>query len=156
MTEIRAAQFPEHVEAVRAIFREYAEGLGIDLCFQHFDTELAELPGIYAAPHGRVLLAWHDDEVVGCVGLRPLEDGACEMKRLYVRPAGRGKQLGRRLVDTIIQAAKETGYTKIRLDTLPHLKTALHIYDTLGFVRIPAYVFNPIEGVVFLELDLTA
>ena len=156
MTEIRAAQFPEHSEAVRAIFREYAESLGVDLSFQSFDAELAELPGMYAAPHGRVLLAWHDGEVAGCVALRPLDEGACEMKRLYVRPAGRGQQLGRRLVDAIIQAAKETGYTKIRLDTLPHLQTALHIYDTLGFVRIPAYVFNPIEGVAFLELDLLA
>jgi GNAT superfamily N-acetyltransferase len=154
MTEIQAARFPQHLEAVQAIFREYAESLGVDLSFQNFDAELAELPGKYAAPRGRVLLAWSDDEVIGSVAMRPLDEAVCEMKRLYVRPAGRGQQLGKRLAECIVQIAKETGYTRIRLDTLPTMQAAQHVYALLGFVPIPAYVFNPVEGTLFLELDL--
>jgi GNAT superfamily N-acetyltransferase len=155
MTQIHEAQFPQHLETVRAIFREYAQGLGIDLRFQNFDAELAELPGKYAAPRGRVLLAWDEDEAVGCVALRPLEDGVCEMKRLYVRAAGRGQQLGRQLAESIVRVAKEAGYARMRLDTLATMHAALRVYATLGFEPIPAYVFNPVEGALFLELDLT-
>jgi GNAT superfamily N-acetyltransferase len=154
MTEIQAAHFPQHLAAVQAIFREYAESLGIDLSFQNFDAELADLPGKYAAPRGCVLLAWRDREVIGSVAMRPLDETVCEMKRLYVRPAGRGQQLGKRLAECIVQMAKETGYTKIRLDTLPTMQAAQHVYALLGFVPIPAYVFNPVEGTLFLELDL--
>jgi ribosomal protein S18 acetylase RimI-like enzyme len=155
MIEILEAQFPQQLDAVRAVFREYAQGLGIDLGFQNFEAELADLPGKYAAPHGRVLLAWDHGEVVGSVALRPLEGTICEMKRLYVRPAGRGQQLGKRLAERIVQAAKEAGYTKMRLDTLSTMHAALAVYAALGFVSIPAYVFNPEENALFLELDLT-
>lgn len=156
MTTIREAQFPQHLEAARAIFREYAASLGIDLSFQDFETELADLPGKYAPPQGRVLLAWRDSAVIGSVAMRPLDETICEMKRLYVRPAGRGEQLGKRLAEHVLRVAKETGYTKIRLDTLPTMQPAQHLYASLGFVDIPAYVFNPVEGTRFLELDLTA
>lgn len=157
MTEIAEAQFPQDLAEVRAIFREYAASLDIDLSFQGFEAELAALPGKYAAPRGRVLLARIDDAVVGCVALRPLDDkGACEMKRLYVRPTGRGQQLGRRLATRIVQFAKGAGYTRMRLDTLPAMHAAQELYASLGFTPIPAYVFNPVQGTQFLELDLNA
>jgi GNAT superfamily N-acetyltransferase len=154
MTDIRAARFPDDVQAVRSIFREYADGLGVDLCFQDFDSELTSLPGKYAAPGGRVFLAWEGGEVIGCVAMRPLGDDICEMKRLYVRASGRGQQLGRKLATLIVANAKEAGYRKMRLDTLPDMSTAQQIYASLGFVEIDAYVFNPVEGVIFLELSL--
>lgn len=154
MTDITPAHFPADLNAVRAIFREYADSLGIDLSFQAFDTELASLPGKYAPPVGTILLAWRDGRVIGCVALRPLEHDICEMKRLYVRPEGRGQQLGRRLAQAVMHAAKEAGYTKMRLDTLPTMQTAQQLYASLGFRPISAYVFNPVEGTRFLEVDL--
>ncbi|MGA7776433.1 MAG: GNAT family N-acetyltransferase [Paraburkholderia sp.] len=157
MTEIDEAQFPRQLDEVRAIFREYAASLEIDLSFQDFEAELAALPGKYAAPRGRVLLALNDGAIIGCVALRPLDDdGVCEMKRLYVRPAGRGQQLGRRLATQVVQIANAAGYTKIRLDTLPSMRAAQDLYVSLGFRPIPAYVFNPVQGTQFLELDLSA
>jgi ribosomal protein S18 acetylase RimI-like enzyme len=155
MIRIQTARFPEQLEAVRAIFREYAEDLGIDLCFQDFDAELAGLPGKFAAPGGRVLLAYHDDDMIGCVAMRPLDETTCEMKRLYVRPSGRGLQAGRLLATRICAVAKEAGYRRIRLDTLPSMHAALGLYASLGFEPIPAYVFNPIAGAIYLECDLT-
>jgi GNAT superfamily N-acetyltransferase len=152
--EIRPARFPQDSDAVRAIFREYAASLGIDLCFQDFETELAELPGKYAAPRGRVLLASADGRIVGCVALRPLAETTCEMKRLYVRPAGRGQNLGRQLAVRICRFAKLAGYASIRLDTLPSMKSARQIYPALGFKPIPAYIYNPIPGAIYLELNL--
>jgi ribosomal protein S18 acetylase RimI-like enzyme len=154
MIEIRAAQFPEHVELVRTIFREYADSLGIDLDFQDFDAELASVPGKYAAPEGNVFLAWSNGEVVGSVAMRPLGGDVCEMKRLYVRPSGRGQQTGRQLTMFIVNQAKKAGYRKIRLDTLPGMTEAQALYASLGFQAIPPYVFNPVAGTKFLELDL--
>jgi ribosomal protein S18 acetylase RimI-like enzyme len=154
MTDIRAALFPDDVEAVRSIFREYADGLGVDLGFQDFDSELASLPGKYAAPKGCVFLAWERGEVIGCVAMRAIGEDVCEMKRLYVRVSGRGQQLGRKLAMLIIETAKEAGYRKMKLDTLPDMTAAQQIYASPGFVEINAYVFNPIEGVRFLELNL--
>ena len=155
IAEIREASFPEHTEALREIFQEYSESIGVDLCFQNFAEELATLPGKYAAPAGRVLLAWSQGALVGCVAMRPAGEGICEMKRLYVRPSGRGQGLGRRLAEAICAAARDAGYQRICLDTLPTMTEAQQIYRSMGFEQIPAYVFNPHEGTRYLELDLT-
>lgn len=155
MIKIEVARFPEDREAVREIFREYAASLDVDLCFQDFEAELMDLPGKFAGPGGRVLLARNGSEHVGCVALRPLAGDACEMKRLYVRPAGRGQQVGRSLAISICDFARLAGYRHIRLDTLPTMTAALSVYASLGFVRIPAYTFNPVEGAIFMECDLS-
>lgn len=155
MVEIYPARFPDQLDVVRAIFREYADSLGVDLSFQNFESELAELPGKFAAPRGRVLLALNNGNVVGCVAMRPLDELTCEMKRLYIRPSGRGQQIGRQLATRICQIAREAGYTRIRLDTLPDMQAAQRLYASLGFEPIPAYVFNPIVGTIFMERDLT-
>jgi ribosomal protein S18 acetylase RimI-like enzyme len=155
---IRPVELPGDLAAVRSLFREYAEGLGIDLGFQDFEAELAALPGKYEVPAGRLLLAWRGGEAVGCVALRPLsgsDAGACcEMKRLYVRPYVRGEQLGRRLAERICQEAREAGYSHIRLDTLPTMTAAVKLYTALGFTPTAPYVFNPIPGAMFLEREL--
>jgi ribosomal protein S18 acetylase RimI-like enzyme len=139
---------------VRKLFREYADFLGIDLCFQGFEQELAELPGAYAPPDGRLLLAIAEGSPVGCVALRKLEDDICEMKRLYLQPGLRGQGIGRRLTDAIIQDARGIGYEKMRLDSLASLQEATALYRSLGFVEIPPYRFNPLSGAVFMELVL--
>jgi ribosomal protein S18 acetylase RimI-like enzyme len=143
----------EHVPAVRALFEEYAGSLGVDLGFQDFERELAELPGEYAPPAGRLLLALAP-EPAGCVGLRPFEPGICEMKRLYVRPAHRGSGLGRQLAEAIVAAGSDAGYERMRLDTLPTMAAARTLYRALGFVEIEAYRPNPIHGTTYFELDL--
>ena len=140
--------------ALRALFREYVESLGVDLGFQGFEEELARLPGEYAPPAGRLLLALDRGEPAGCVALRPLEPGVCEMKRLYARPAYRGTGLGRRLAERVVLEAREAGYRTIRLDTLPGMEAARRLYQTLGFRPIGAYRYNPIPGTAFLELEL--
>jgi ribosomal protein S18 acetylase RimI-like enzyme len=154
MTDIRAARFPEDRASVREIFREYADGLDVDLSFQAFESELEDLPGKYAEPRGRVLLACEGTQIVGCVAMRPLEEAICEMKRLYVRPSGRGQHLGNRLASAICRAAREASYQNIRLDTLPGMQAAQALYLSLGFRPIEPYVFNPVTGTRYLELDL--
>ena len=154
MIDIRPARFPDDIDVVRAILREYADGLGIDLGFQAFDQELATLPGKYSPPRGTILLAWRDERVIGCVALRAFEFDICEMKRLYVRPEGRGHQIGTLLAQAVVHAAKEAGYRRMRLDTLPSMKSAQRLYASLGFRPISAYVFNPVEGTQFLELEI--
>lgn len=155
MIRIDNARFPEDLTDIQAIFREYAESLDIDLGFQDFESELAGLPGKFAAPDGQILLARRANQVVGCVAVRPLSGDACEMKRLYVRPAGRGEQLGRKLAVSICQLAREAGYRLMRLDTLSTMTAALRVYESLGFARIPPYTFNPFPDAVFMECDLT-
>jgi ribosomal protein S18 acetylase RimI-like enzyme len=138
----------------RRLFEEYAASLGVDLCFQGFSEELAGLPGNYAPPGGRLLLALQNGEPAGCVALRPLEPAVCEMKRLYVRPAFRAHGIGRILIDRVVQEARQAGYRQMRLDTLPSMSAAQALYRRLGFQEIPPYRNNPIAGAVFLELQL--
>jgi GNAT superfamily N-acetyltransferase len=145
----------EHINAARTLFQEYEAGLGISLCFQNFDQELKGLPGKYAPPDGRLLLATEDDELAGCIAMRKLDPGVCEMKRLFVRPAYRSHGLGRVLVETVIDEARKLGYTHIRLDTLPGLMDkAIALYRSFGFVEIGPYCENPVDGAKFMELDL--
>jgi ribosomal protein S18 acetylase RimI-like enzyme len=149
-----AAHQAEYLPLVRELFTEYARAIEIDLCFQSFDRELAELPGKYAPPDGRLFLALENESAAGCVALRKLDVGICEMKRLYVRPAFRGCGLGRRLANETIFAAREIGYDRMRLDTLATMTAAIALYESFGFQRIPAYYDNPSGLVVFMELKL--
>ena len=139
------------VELVRILFREYADSLGVDLGYQDFDTELRDLPGDYAPPAGLLLLAWNGAHAAGCVGVRRLEDGVAEMKRLYVRPPARGLGLGRSLAEAALEFARRLGYERMRLDTLPQMGRAQELYRQLGFVAIDAYRFSPVAGTVFME-----
>lgn len=145
-------------DAIRELFREYAEGLGVDLCFQRFDEELANMPGEYAAPRGALLLATVDGEVAGCCALRPLDaadyPNAAEMKRLYVRKAFRGFGLGRQLVEAALDAARQGGYACVLLDTLDDMEAARALYVDLGFAEIPPYYHNPIPGAHYLKAEL--
>jgi putative acetyltransferase len=139
---------------VQQLFEEYAASLGVDLGYQGFGEELRSLPGKYARPYGRLLLASRDDEVLGCVALRRIERGVCEMKRLYVRPQFRTLGVGRMLAERVIEEAREIGYQCMRLDSLPMMKAATTLYRRLGFKVIPPYCDNPVEGALFLELQL--
>jgi ribosomal protein S18 acetylase RimI-like enzyme len=154
MIEIRRASLPADLPTVRAMFREYGDRLGIDLSFQHFERELEQLPGEYAAPRGCILLAWNEVRAVGCIALRPVTAEACEMKRLYVRSEARGQQLGRRLAEHLLDAARDLGYRRMCLDTLPSMTAAIALYRTLGFESIAPYVYNPIEGALFFGRSL--
>ena len=146
----------EDMDAVRALFREYQAWLGVDLCFQGFAEELRALPGLYARPRGRLLVANAPDGrgVAGVVALRPLDADVAEMKRLYVRPAWRGQGLGRRLAETAIQEAAAAGYRRMRLDTLGSMREATRLYRSLGFSEIPAYYDNPLADVLYFERPL--
>ncbi len=146
---------PEQIAAIRELFLEYAQSLGFSLCFQSFDQELAELPGDYAAPEGRLLLATCEGQSAGCVALHKLDHEICEMKRLYVRPEFRGKGLGKILAERIIGEAHQIGYKQLRLDTVePLMRTAVKMYRTLGFREIAPYRPNPIEGALYMEISL--
>jgi ribosomal protein S18 acetylase RimI-like enzyme len=149
---------PHQLDSVRELFREYASGLGVDLCFQHFDEELANLPGDYAAPRGALMLATVDGQVAGCCALRALDTAdypnASEMKRLYVRKAFRGFGLGRQLAEAALDAARQSGYTCVLLDTLDEMEAARALYVDLGFEEIPPYYHNPIPGAHYLKASL--
>ena len=149
---------PERLLAVRELFAEYAAGLGVDLCFQNFEQELADLPGDYAPPQGALLLALVEGAPAGCGALRALPDvdyaNACEMKRLYVRGAFRGFGLGRSLAQALMEQATRAGYSTLLLDTLDDMESARGLYETLGFVEVPPYYFNPIPGAHYLKAEL--
>ena len=153
--KIIQALSPEDIARARILFQEYEASLGISLCFQNFEGELAELPGEYAAPTGRLFLAFDGNQITGCVALRGLGEGACEIKRLYVRPDFRGRGLGRELTKAVIDAARQIGYERMRLDTFPgKMDTAIAMYRSLGFREIEAYYHNPVAGATFMELML--
>jgi len=152
------ADTPELLQAAREIFREYADSLQVDLCFQDFDAELAALPGDYAPPGGALLLAYADDALAGCGAMRPLTDvdhaNACEMKRLFVRRAFRRFGLGRVLAQALMDCAAGAGYSVMLLDTLDEMESARELYATLGFVEVPPYYYNPIPGAHYLKVQL--
>lgn len=152
---VKHAQTKTEIEEVRKLFREYEALLDVDLCFQSFEEELAGLPGKYSCPSGDLLIGLYGKRTVGCVALRRIDDGVCEMKRLFVEPEARGTGLGRRLAQEIIVVAQNLGYSTMRLDTLDILKAAMHLYETLGFRRTKPYYENPLHGVVYWELNLT-
>jgi putative acetyltransferase len=164
MLRIEQASSEDQIALARELFLEYAKALGVDLCFQDFARELKELPGKYALPAGRLLLAqYHNDgnnaaaseRLAGCGALRPLSVEICEMKRLYVRPEVRGQGIGRALKLALVSAAREIGYRTMRLDTLPEMREAHKLYEKVGFREIAPYCANPVEGVRYLELDLS-
>ncbi|WP_415139586.1 GNAT family N-acetyltransferase [Ottowia sp.] len=156
--ELAVASAPEQIDAARALFREYADQLGVDLCFQDFEAELAGLPGDYAEPRGTLLLALVDGELAGCCALRPIDDvdytNAAEMKRLYVRKAFRGFGLGRQLAEAVLDAGLRMGYASVLLDTLDDMESARALYEDLGFEEIPPYYHNPLPGAHYLKVDL--
>jgi ribosomal protein S18 acetylase RimI-like enzyme len=153
--ELIEARSSEHLRTIRRLFLEYARDIGVDLCFQDFERELAELPGRYAKPEGRLLLAMVGREPAGCVALRKIGERICEMKRLYVRPRFRREGLGRKLAKEMIAAARALGYARMRLDTLSSMKPAIALYQSLGFGRAKPYYHNPHGNAVFMELKLT-
>lgn len=157
--EIVTPRLRTEFDALRIIFREYASTLDIDLGFQDFEAEIASLPGEYAAPRGCLVMARANQELAGCCALRPLDSAdypnACEMKRLYVRPAFRGLGLGRMLAETVMEAARMKAYDHVLLDTLDDMQTARGLYEGLGFAEIPPYYFNPIAGAHYLMAHLT-
>ena len=156
--QLVTATSAEQIEAARAIFREYADGLGVDLCFQNFAQELADLPGDYAAPRGALLLAMVDGKLAGCGALRALDavdyPNAAEMKRLYVRDAFRRLGLGRQLAEALLDAARSAGYASVLLDTLDDMEAARALYEDLGFEEVPPYYHSPIAGAHYLKAEL--
>jgi len=155
MLKIIPAKTKGDIQQIKLLFEEYAASLDFNLSFQNFEEELAKLPGDYALPEGRLLLAWWDDQIAGCVALRKIKPEGCEMKRLYVRPQFRKLEIGKTLASEIIEEAKKIGYTWMRLDTVSSMKEARALYESLGFKKIPPYRHNPIAGAVFLELRLS-
>ncbi len=148
---------PDMVQPIgdaKQLFTEYAQSLNFSLCFQGFDKELSGLPGEYSPPTGRLLLAHSEGKLAGCVAFRRIDQNVCEMKRLYLRPEFRGKGIGRKMAREVIETAKEIGYAKIRLDTVPIMKEAISLYNSLGFMMIGPYRDNPVPGAIFMELTL--
>ncbi|HLM61641.1 MAG TPA: GNAT family N-acetyltransferase [Pyrinomonadaceae bacterium] len=152
---IISAQTPDQIEEIRRLFREYERWLGLDLCFQNFEQELADLPGKYVEPTGRLFLICVENKAAGCIALRKIDDEVCEMKRLYVREDFRGSNFGKQLIERLIKDAKEIGYKKMRLDTLPEkMPRAVKLYESYGFRQIKPYYDNPYRETLFMELNL--
>ncbi|MCL4539848.1 MAG: GNAT family N-acetyltransferase [Bacteroidetes bacterium] len=152
--EIVGPHSPSLIEKAKGLFIEYADSLDFSLCFQDFEEEVSGLPGVYSLPSGRLIIAYVGEEAVGCVAMREIDDETCEMKRLYVRPGHRAKGIGRDLASRIIHEARETGYARMRLDTVSSMKEAISLYRSLGFKEIAQYRPNPIAGALFMELSL--
>lgn len=144
----------EELEEVREIFIEYANFLKVDLCFQDFEKELQTLYEVYAPPMGCIILAKQEKQVMGCIALKPIGEGICEMKRLYVRPEARGQYLGKKLVEELVDFAKKAGYNTMKLDTITSLKEAIKLYESKGFIKTEPYVYNPLSDVLYFELTL--
>lgn len=152
MIELVPAAESARIKDARTIFREYEKWLGLDLCFQNFEEEMLTLPGKYAPPEGRLILAYKDGELSGGIALRKIEDGICEMKRLYLRENARGSGIGSALIEKLISEAGTIGYKKMRLDTFPpKMEKAVKLYESHGFYEIPPYYENPYEGVLYME-----
>ena len=155
MVEIVQAKTVQHIDDARTLFRDYETWFGISLCFQNFDDEVATLPGKYAPPEGRLYIAYDGDTALGCIALRKLERSICEMKRLFVRDTGRGKGVGKLLIETILSDAKAIGYKRMRLDTYPpKMGKAVSLYEDYGFYEISAYYDNPHDSVLYMEKQL--
>lgn len=156
--QITTPRTPLELNVLKVLLREYADSLRVDLCFQGFEEELMTLPGSYIAPRGSLLMAWVDEQLTGCCGLRPLDTvdypNACEMKRLYVRPEWRRNGIGRHLAEATLDCARVAGYSCVLLDTLDGMETAREMYQELGFEEIPPYYFNPNEGAHYLKVNL--
>lgn len=156
MLTITQAETGQQIDQARELFLEYESWLGLDLCFQGFEQELADLPGKYAKPDGRLFLAYSDDKLAGCIAMRKLAKGICEMKRLFVRDGFRGQQIGVKLIEKLIDDARSDGYLKMRLDTFPpKMGKAVSLYESHGFRPIAPYYDNPHDGVLYMECDLT-
>lgn len=153
---IAQAETPTEIGIAQSLFRDYQRELGVDLCFQNFEAELASLPGKYAPPEGRLLIAWNEAVALGCVAIRPWNGEVCELKRLYIRAEARGQGAGRKLTKAALEEARRAGYRRIRLDTLPQMSAAIQLYRDLGFHEIGAYTNNPVAGALFLEKNLEA
>ncbi|MDX6385325.1 MAG: hypothetical protein QOK48_2898 [Blastocatellia bacterium] len=157
MIKMIHAESPEDIQLARTLFKEYEAWLQVDLCFQSFEKELAELPGKYAPPDGRLLLAFVNGKLAGCVALRKIGEGSCEIKRLFLRGEFRGLGLGRKLAEAVIAEARGIGYERMRLDTLSEqMGDAIRLYGALGFKEIEPYYDNPVAGAKFMELDLVS
>lgn len=154
MTSIVDVRGDHLLQQAKGLFKEYASSLDISLDFQDFTKEVATLPGEYTPPDGRLLIALRDGQVAGCVALRKVTNGACEMKRLFVRPQYHGLKIGRALAEAVIEQARRIGYRRLLLDTLPSMTRARALYTSLGFTQIPPYRYNPIAGAMFMELVL--
>jgi len=154
MTDLRRLHEKGEMPLVRSLFEEYASALGFDLCFQNFDEELASLPGSYAPPAGTIVVAFEDGAAAGCVAVRPFEPGVCEMKRLYVKPAHRGRGIGRALASAAVEFARGAAYERMRLDTLASMEEANALYRSIGFIPCEKYRRNPCEHPVFMEMRL--
>ena len=154
MPEFITAATEEDYREARVLLREYEAEIEVDLCFQEFEEELKTLDRVYGSPGGRFLLLRQGEQAAGCVALRDMGGGICEMKRLFLRPGFRGKGLGRKCVEQIVQTAREMGYAAVRLDTLPSMYAAIALYRSMGFTEIAPYAENPLEGALFMELRL--
>jgi len=152
--DIKIISAVQHLEDIKQLFREYANSLEIDLCFQDFEQELQSLPGKYSEPDGRLYIALFNDKVVGCIALRRFNQTSAELKRLYIRNGFRGLGISKRLIQRVIQDAMDTGYKSILLDTLETMKPAISLYTSFGFEEIESYYDNPIEGAKYFKLDL--